>query len=56
MREVTFSGARHDEMWFEIGGMLYRYDKQEFILISGFRFGPIDKERFQATPIELGSL
>lgn len=27
VREVTFLGARHDEMWFEIGGKPYRYGK-----------------------------
>ena len=47
VREVTFPGAWEDEMWLELGGVPYRYGKQEFILISGLRFGAIDKEQFE---------
>ena len=56
VRDVTFSGARHDKIWFEIGSMPYRYGKQEFILISGLRFRPIDKTILEARPIESNSL
>jgi len=56
VREVTFSGARYDEMWFEIGSIPYRCGKREFILISGLRFGKIEKKRFETRPIESGSL
>ncbi|XP_052181137.1 uncharacterized protein LOC127794229 [Diospyros lotus] len=56
LREVTFPGAHHDEMWFEIGGTPYRYGRQEFILISGLRFGAIDRESLEPKPIEPESL
>ncbi|XP_052179901.1 uncharacterized protein LOC127793158 [Diospyros lotus] len=56
LREVTFSSAHHDEMWFEIGGTPYRYGRQEFILISGLRFGAIDRESLEPKPIEPESL
>ena len=56
LREVTFPEAREDEMWFEIGGELYRYGKQEFILISGLRFGPINKKSLEARPVGDDSL
>lgn len=50
LREVTFPGARKDEKWFEIGGQIYRYGKQEFILITGLRFGAIDRRILEAKP------
>ncbi|XP_052193900.1 uncharacterized protein LOC127802228 [Diospyros lotus] len=56
LREVTFLGVRHDEMWFEISGTPYRYGMQEFILISGLRFGAIDRESLELKPIEPESL
>ena len=56
LREVTFLGARHDEMWFEIGGTPYRYGRQEFILISGLQFGAIDRESLEAKPVDPESL
>ena len=43
-------------MWFEIGGTPYRYGRQKFILISGLRFGVIDRESLEAKPIEPESL
>ena len=51
LREVIFPEARDDEMWFEIGGETYRYGKQEFILISGLLFGPIDKQLLESRPV-----
>ena len=27
LREMTFLGVRHDEMWFEIGGMPFKYGR-----------------------------
>ncbi|KAJ9548396.1 hypothetical protein OSB04_020939 [Centaurea solstitialis] len=33
-------GALADEMWFRIGGHELRFGREEFCLITGFRFGP----------------
>ena len=54
-REVEVSG-RKDEMWFELGGRIYRFGKQEFLLITGLHFGGIDREIFQATQNDPNSL
>ena len=56
IKNVTFSGARDDQMWFEISSTPYRYGKQEFILISGLQFGAIDKESLEAKLVEPNSL
>lgn len=35
-------GALTDEMWFRVGGHELRFGREEFCLITGFRFGPRD--------------
>lgn len=56
LREVKFPSAHPDEMWFELGGVACRYGKQEFTLMTGLRFGPIDGEILQARPAKDGGL
>lgn len=43
-REVTITKQRDDEHWFQIGGLLYRFGRQEFCLVTGLQFGFVDLE------------
>ncbi|KAL5760459.1 hypothetical protein ACOSP7_018972 [Xanthoceras sorbifolium] len=40
-REIEYPGAREDEMWFKVGGKPMRFGKEEFLLCTGLRFGPL---------------
>ncbi|KAL5752448.1 hypothetical protein ACOSQ2_022955 [Xanthoceras sorbifolium] len=40
-QEIEYPGAREDEMWFKVGGKAMRYRKEEFLLCTGLRFGPL---------------
>lgn len=40
--EVIFKEEKGDEMWFESGGVLHRFGKQEFAVMTGLKFGPIN--------------
>ncbi|KAL5751795.1 hypothetical protein ACOSQ2_022302 [Xanthoceras sorbifolium] len=38
-REIEYSVAR--EVWFKIGGKAMRFGKEEFLLCTGLKFGPL---------------
>ena len=40
-RELNYPGARPDEMWFWVGQRAVRFGKEEFLLVTGLRFGPM---------------
>ncbi|KAL5789369.1 hypothetical protein ACOSQ2_004257 [Xanthoceras sorbifolium] len=40
-REIHYPGAREDEIWFDIGGHAIRFGKEEFLLCTGLKFGPL---------------
>lgn len=42
VREVHSPNFREDEIWFEIGGRAHRFGPQEYVLITGLRFGRVD--------------
>ena len=40
-RELNYPGARPDEIWFRVGQRAIRFGKEEFLLVTGLRFGPM---------------
>ncbi|KAK2664486.1 hypothetical protein Ddye_003060 [Dipteronia dyeriana] len=40
-RELHYPGALPDEMWFGVGNRAVRFGKEEFLLVTGLRFGPM---------------
>ena len=41
-REIIVAGGCPGEKWFEIGGQAHRFGKQEFMLVTGLRFGKLN--------------
>ncbi|KAK0595727.1 hypothetical protein LWI29_009401 [Acer saccharum] len=40
-RELNYPSARLNEMWFRIGERAIRFGKEEFLLVTRLRFGPM---------------
>ncbi|KAL5766227.1 hypothetical protein ACOSP7_016844 [Xanthoceras sorbifolium] len=40
-REIHYPGAREDEIWFAVGGHAIRFGKEEFLLCTDLKFGPL---------------
>lgn len=51
--EVTLEDKKDYEMWFESGGVLHRFGKQEFSMMTGLKLRPINKDiaELERTPL-----
>ena len=57
-QEVRVKDQRPDELWYRIGGQNHKFGKQEFALITGLRFGKINKKymKLEAEQLHEGNI
>ena len=56
--EVRVTGQKADELWYRIGGQNHKFGKEEFALITGLRFGKINKKymELEGKPLREGNV
>ena len=57
-QEVVVKDQKPDELWYRIGGQNHKFGKEEFALITGLRFGKINKMymELETKPLEEGNI
>ncbi|TXG48876.1 hypothetical protein EZV62_024751 [Acer yangbiense] len=55
-KELNYPGARPNELWFRVGEHAIRFGKEEFLLVTGLRFGPMPVSVHSIPKVAQGSV